>query len=87
MYSARLSIRVFSGVRPCRRTFVTVVKDSGFRIPVIDFAKYRASSSEKEKKETARSIVNAFKESGFIYVAKHGIPLGVYISPVSPSLW
>jgi len=44
-----------------------------FRIPVIDFSKFRTSSSPKEKRETAKEIVSAFKESGFLYLANHGI--------------
>ncbi|KAF9054972.1 Clavaminate synthase-like protein [Hymenopellis radicata] len=73
MYSVRISVlsRKF-GAHSCRRGLASVVKD--FTIPVIDFAKYRASASEQEKKETAHSIVNAFKTSGFIYVDNHGIP-------------
>ncbi|KAL0573114.1 hypothetical protein V5O48_008836 [Marasmius crinis-equi] len=67
--------------RPLKRNFlrgfatvVTDANDSKFRIPVIDFTKYRKASSSKEKQETANEIVDAFKESGFIYVAGHGIP-------------
>ncbi|KAF8913765.1 Clavaminate synthase-like protein [Gymnopilus junonius] len=52
--------------------------DSQFRIPVIDFSKFRTSSSANEKKETATDIVSAFKESGFVYLSNHGIdPLQV----------
>ncbi|KAJ8515346.1 hypothetical protein ONZ45_g7234 [Pleurotus djamor] len=54
----------------------TTVANSGegFHIPVIDFAKFRAAKSHSEKKATAVEIVTAFKESGFIYLAGHGIP-------------
>ncbi len=76
MYSVRISVisRKF-GAHNCKRGLASVAKD--FTIPVIDFAKYRASASEQQKKETARSIVNAFKTSGFIYVDRHGIPTGM----------
>ncbi|KAJ7283965.1 hypothetical protein C8J57DRAFT_1294033 [Mycena rebaudengoi] len=45
-----------------------------FRIPLIDFSKFQAASSFSEKKRTADAIVDAFKESGFIYLSGHGIP-------------
>ncbi|KAK0461982.1 uncharacterized protein EV420DRAFT_1640277 [Desarmillaria tabescens] len=71
MYSTRLS--AFS--RSCttlQRGFATVAKD--FRIPVIDFSKYRKARTSAERKVTADEVVAGFKESGFIYVDKHGIP-------------
>ncbi|TFK43673.1 hypothetical protein BDQ12DRAFT_675365 [Crucibulum laeve] len=58
-----------------KRRLATISQDaSSFRIPVIDFAKFRATKSEREKKETSNEIVSAFKESGFIYLTGHGIP-------------
>lgn len=47
-----------------------------FRIPLIDFSRFRAATSQAEKKQTADEIVSAFKESGFIYLGNHGIPTG-----------
>ncbi|KAF8646383.1 hypothetical protein AX16_007249 [Volvariella volvacea WC 439] len=44
-----------------------------FRIPVINFANFKAAKSPSEKKQTADEIVAAFKESGFIYLDGHGI--------------
>jgi hypothetical protein len=57
-----------------RRAYATV--SQGFRIPVIDFSKFRAAQTTEEKKETAKEIVSAFKTSGFMYVKNHGIPGG-----------
>lgn len=59
-----------------KRHFATTIPyrtASQFRIPVIDFSKFRTSSSPQEKKETAKEIVSAFKESGFVYLSNHGI--------------
>ncbi|EEB94362.1 hypothetical protein MPER_06836, partial [Moniliophthora perniciosa FA553] len=80
-----LSSRAFSAftrrfpvaIHTNRRELATVVadvNDSSFRIPVINFAKFRAATSPDEKKKTADEIVGAFKESGFIYIEGHGIP-------------
>ncbi|KIK67822.1 hypothetical protein GYMLUDRAFT_36601 [Collybiopsis luxurians FD-317 M1] len=55
-----------------KRTFASAASD--FRIPVIDFARFRAAKSNSEKQETANEIVDAFKSSGFIYISNHGIP-------------
>ena len=41
---------------------------------MIDFSKYRAATSLSEKRRTADEIVSGFKEVGFIYLDKHGIP-------------
>jgi len=51
-----------------------VKSDSTFRIPLIDFSRFRAATSQAEKRRTAEEIVNGFKEVGFIYLDKHGIP-------------
>ncbi|KIM91132.1 hypothetical protein PILCRDRAFT_1333 [Piloderma croceum F 1598] len=50
-----------------------VKSDSTFRIPLIDFSKYREASSLSEKRRTADEIVNGFKEVGFVYLSGHGI--------------
>ncbi|KAJ3883937.1 hypothetical protein F5051DRAFT_316838 [Lentinula edodes] len=66
----RASVRVRSfGLR--KRCFASAA--AGFRIPVIDFSRFREAQSLAEKKETANEIVSAFKNSGFIYVSNHGI--------------
>ncbi|KAJ4479312.1 hypothetical protein J3R30DRAFT_2744888 [Lentinula aciculospora] len=67
----RASVRVHS-LRLQKRRFASAA--SGFRIPVINFSKFRAAQSDAEKKETAKEVVSAFKHSGFIYVSNHGIP-------------
>ncbi len=84
MYSIRLSAfsRKYIAVQ---RGFATVAKD--FRIPVIDFSKYRKARTTAERKATADEVVAGFKESGFIYVDKHGIPPGAYHGPVCSSSW
>ncbi|KAF9076958.1 Clavaminate synthase-like protein [Rhodocollybia butyracea] len=68
MFFVRAS--VYIGLQ--KRCFASVASD--FRIPVINFSKFRAAKSDTEKKETADEIVSAFKNSGFIYVSDHGIP-------------
>ncbi|KZT74403.1 Clavaminate synthase-like protein [Daedalea quercina L-15889] len=50
-----------------------VKSDATFRIPLIDFSKYRAATSVSEKRRTADEIVSGFREVGFIYLDKHGI--------------
>ncbi|CCM04877.1 uncharacterized protein FIBRA_07070 [Fibroporia radiculosa] len=77
---AGFSMRVcgLSSRRIERRTLATLAEDvksdSTFRIPLIDFSKFRSASSPSEKRRTADEIVNGFKEVGFIYLEKHGIP-------------
>lgn len=44
-----------------------------FRIPVVDFAKFRYATNQNDKQNTADEIVNAFKEVGFVYLKGHGI--------------
>jgi len=60
-----------------RRKFATLAQDvkseSTFRIPLIDFSKYRKATSISEKRRTADEIVNGFKEVGFVYLSGHGI--------------
>lgn len=50
------------------RTLSQLADDSAFRIPLIDFAKFRAAKSQAEKEETANQVVDGFKEVGFIYL-------------------
>lgn len=47
-----------------------------FKIPLIDFSKFLKATSPAEKRKTAEEIVAGFKEVGFIYLDKHGIPDG-----------
>ncbi|KAB5592191.1 2OG-Fe(II) oxygenase family oxidoreductase [Ceratobasidium theobromae] len=47
--------------------------DPSFRIPVIDFNKFRNAQSASEKQSTANEIVSAFERVGFIYLSRHGI--------------
>ena len=56
----------------CKRLFSTAPQS--FHIPVIDFTRFRQATVPSERKQTADEIVSAFKESGFIYLAGHGIP-------------
>ncbi|KII94910.1 hypothetical protein PLICRDRAFT_693225 [Plicaturopsis crispa FD-325 SS-3] len=64
--------------KTARRTLASLAQDtrsdSTFRIPIIDFAQFRAAKSVSEKRRTADEIVNGFKEVGFVYLAGHGIP-------------
>ena len=41
------------------------------------FSKYLEAGSVAEKRKSADEIVNGFKNVGFIYLEKHGIPDGV----------
>jgi hypothetical protein len=45
-----------------------VKSDSTFRIPLIDFGRFRAAKSQAEKQAAANEVVNGFKEVGFIYL-------------------
>ena len=45
-----------------------------FKIPLIDFSKFMTARNASEKQQTATEIVKGFKEVGFIYLDKHGIP-------------
>ncbi|KAK7060420.1 hypothetical protein VNI00_001185 [Paramarasmius palmivorus] len=74
VFSRRFPVLVHVSRRRGLATVVADANDSNFRIPVINFAKFRSASSTEEKKTTADEIVGAFKESGFIYVEGHGIP-------------
>ena len=47
-----------------------------FKIPLIDFSKFLKASNTVERRQTAEEIVTGFKEVGFIYLDKHGIPDG-----------
>jgi isopenicillin N synthase-like dioxygenase len=54
-----------------------LIQDAEFRIPVIDFSKFRrAESAAALRHEAADEIVTAFKEVGFIYLKNHGIEDG-----------
>ncbi|KXN89520.1 1-aminocyclopropane-1-carboxylate oxidase [Leucoagaricus sp. SymC.cos] len=52
---------------------VAVPAPSAFKIPVIDFSKFKSEAGPKERRQTADEVVTAFKESGFIYLKNHGI--------------
>ncbi|KAF8165484.1 Clavaminate synthase-like protein [Crassisporium funariophilum] len=71
-----LSYRVNILVRPIllRRQLSLAAKGDAFSIPVINFSKFKAASSQNEKQKIATEIVSAFKTSGFIYLSHHGIP-------------
>ncbi|GJE84568.1 clavaminate synthase-like protein [Phanerochaete sordida] len=61
--------------RPARwRTLATVADTPAFKIPLIDFSRFLEARSAQEKRETAQEIVSGFKDVGFIYLDKHGIP-------------
>ena len=45
-------------------------------IPIIDFANF-GSLSFAQRRETARQIVDGFKNVGFVYLANHGINEGL----------
>ncbi|KAH8830408.1 hypothetical protein DL96DRAFT_1461005 [Flagelloscypha sp. PMI_526] len=63
----------FHSPRRWSRTLVSVVDQGNFTIPIINFQTFTNAKSTSEKKSVALEIVNAFKSSGFIYLANHGI--------------
>lgn len=83
MFNLRFNVLVRSTVakRPFSSTLLRA--NASFSIPTIDFAKIRNAASPAEKKETAKNIVAAFKESGFLYLYNHGIPPGMFIELLS----
>ncbi|KAG9049643.1 hypothetical protein FS837_009614 [Tulasnella sp. UAMH 9824] len=50
----------------------TVRSDDTFGIPVVDFGKFR-TNDPAAKLSTAKEVVDAFKEVGFVYLSNHGI--------------
>ncbi|KAF9058011.1 hypothetical protein BJ165DRAFT_1398176 [Panaeolus papilionaceus] len=69
--------RISALSRPVARSnrwYSTIVQGKGaFSIPIIDFSSFRTAKSQADKQKTAKEIVSAFKESGFIYLSNHGI--------------
>ncbi|KZT24605.1 Clavaminate synthase-like protein [Neolentinus lepideus HHB14362 ss-1] len=77
--SVATAVRVSRLALPCRIvrcTLATLAEDpkSNFRIPLIDFSKFTEAKTVDEKRKTAQEIVDGFREVGFIYLDKHGIP-------------
>ena len=52
----------------------THAQTPALRIPLINFSEFLQASSDAQKQRTADEIVTGFKEVGFIYLDKHGIP-------------
>lgn len=48
--------------------------DNSFRIPIVNFSKFKFAKNDTEKQQTADEVVTAFKEVGFVYLSEHGIP-------------
>jgi len=79
----RSSLRPLSALRCVfplieRRTLATVAdtKETGFKIPIIDFGAFQ-KGSEAEKKRVANEVLEGFTSSGFIYLDNTGLPKGV----------
>ena len=53
---------------------VSSISQDAFRIPIIDFSKYRNAKTAAEKEQTAQDVVRGFTDVGFIYLSNHGIP-------------
>lgn len=50
------------------------IRDHTFHIPIVDFSAFNdPGASAMQKKSTAKDIVCAFKEVGFVYLKGHGI--------------
>jgi len=58
-----------------RRTLATVAntKETGFKIPIIDFGLFK-EGDEPEKKRVAYEVLEGFMSSGFIYLGNTGLP-------------
>ena len=70
--------RAFSRPSIASRSLATVspgnANTSG--IPIVDFANF-GSLSFDQRRETARQVVDGFRNTGFVYLANHGISDGV----------
>ncbi|RDW63020.1 isopenicillin N synthase family dioxygenase [Aspergillus mulundensis] len=62
-------------VQACRPVTETVSKD-GLVIPIIDFGPF-LNGTPADKHAVAMAVVDAFKNSGFLYLKDHGIPPSV----------
>ncbi|KAG8945487.1 hypothetical protein FRC04_000772 [Tulasnella sp. 424] len=74
-YSSARSSRVEYGIirlRSLATLAETVRSDATFGIPVVDFGKFK-SNDPATKLATAKEVVDAFKEVGFVYLSNHGI--------------
>ncbi|KAG8965047.1 hypothetical protein FRC03_001002 [Tulasnella sp. 419] len=57
-----------------RLDFSKTRSDATFAIPVVDFSKFLDSTADiSARKSTAKEVVDAFKEVGFVYLKNHGI--------------
>ncbi|KAK5085552.1 hypothetical protein LTR05_004837 [Lithohypha guttulata] len=52
---------------------MTGVEQDGLRMPVIDFGAFRTGDPQ-QRQQVADQVVEAFKNSGFLYLKNHGIP-------------
>jgi len=60
-----------------RRLATAAANANTFRIPVIDFSKFKNEVRPGRRQQMAEELVTAFKESGFIYLRNHGISSGM----------
>jgi len=69
-----------------KRHLVTVATNANaFKIPIIDFSKFKNDISPGGRRQTAEEVVTALKESGFIYLENHGISPGMSLRRQQPS--
>lgn len=54
-------------------TSVTEVNVSNFDLPIIDFAKWKTSSTEEERYAIGRKLADACHNVGFVYIINHGV--------------
>jgi len=66
----RTSFRSTVASRSLATVFNGNVGTSG--IPVVDFANFGSLSFDR-RRETARQVVDGFKNTGFVYLGNHGI--------------
>ena len=69
-FASRALFRPFVASRSLATVSSSNVDTSG--IPIIDFANFGSLSFE-QRRETARQVVDGFKNMGFVYLENHGI--------------
>lgn len=68
-----LTIRGMTSVIAKRHLVTVAANANTFKIPVIDFSKFKNDKSLGGRQQTAEEVVTALKGSGFIYLENHGI--------------
>lgn len=80
-----LTIRGMTSVIAKRHLVTVAANANTFKIPVIDFSKFKNDKSPGGRQQTAEEVVTALKGSGFIYLENHGISSGMSLRRQQPS--